>query len=49
MTAQSLALRARIVLASHLGRPKDAPDPKLSLAPVASALAAIRPQVTNGG
>ena len=34
-----LAAGARIVLASHLGRPKDAPDPKLSLAPVARALA----------
>jgi phosphoglycerate kinase len=32
------AAGARIVLASHLGRPKDAPDPKLSLAPVARAL-----------
>jgi phosphoglycerate kinase len=29
---------ARVVLASHLGRPKDGPDPKLSLAPVAAAL-----------
>ena len=36
-----LGAGARIVLASHLGRPKDAPDPKLSLAPVAKALAAI--------
>jgi len=35
-----IAAGARIVLASHLGRPKDAPDPKLSLAPVARALAA---------
>lgn len=33
-----LAAGARIVLASHLGRPKDGPDPKLSLAPVARAL-----------
>lgn len=32
------AAGARIVLASHLGRPKDAADPKLSLAPVARAL-----------
>ncbi len=36
-----IAAGARIVLASHLGRPKDAPDPKLSLAPIAKALAAI--------
>lgn len=31
---------ARIVLASHLGRPKGAPNPKYSLAPVREALAA---------
>jgi len=37
--ARLLAAGARVVLASHLGRPKDAPDPKLSLAPVARALA----------
>ncbi|HEX3545725.1 MAG TPA: phosphoglycerate kinase [Mycobacterium sp.] len=29
---------ARVVVAAHLGRPKDGPDPKLSLAPVAKAL-----------
>ncbi len=31
----------RLVLASHCGRPKDAPDPQWSLRPVASALAAL--------
>jgi phosphoglycerate kinase len=29
----------RLILASHLGRPKDGPDPKYSLAPVATCLA----------
>jgi len=29
---------ARVVIAAHLGRPEDGPDPKLSLAPVAAAL-----------
>ncbi|HEU0192043.1 MAG TPA: phosphoglycerate kinase [Mycobacterium sp.] len=29
---------AKVVVAAHLGRPKDGPDPKLSLAPVAEAL-----------
>jgi phosphoglycerate kinase len=30
--------RAKVVVTAHLGRPKDGPDPKLSLAPVAAAL-----------
>jgi phosphoglycerate kinase len=30
-----------LILMSHLGRPKDGPDPKFSLAPVAPALAAL--------
>lgn len=29
---------AKVVVAAHLGRPKDGPDPKLSLAPVAAEL-----------
>ncbi|MGB5796215.1 MAG: phosphoglycerate kinase [Mycolicibacter algericus] len=29
---------AKVVVAAHLGRPKNGPDPKLSLAPVAAAL-----------
>jgi phosphoglycerate kinase len=32
---------ARLVLASHSGRPKDAPDPRFSLAPVAAKTAEI--------
>ena len=32
---------ASVVLASHLGRPKGGPDPKLSLAPVAERLGAL--------
>ena len=32
---------AKLVLASHLGRPKGKPDPKLSLAPVAKRLAEL--------
>jgi phosphoglycerate kinase len=36
---RSLAERgAKVVVAAHLGRPKGAPDPKLSLAPVAARL-----------
>lgn len=33
--------KAKLVLMSHLGRPKNEPDPKLSLAPVAKRLAEI--------
>src|SRR5689334_12941808 len=29
---------AKVVVTAHLGRPKDGPDPKYSLAPVAAAL-----------
>lgn len=29
---------AKVVVAAHLGRPKNGPDPALSLAPVAAAL-----------
>ncbi|MGH7393221.1 MAG: phosphoglycerate kinase [Candidatus Rokuibacteriota bacterium] len=36
--------RAAVVLASHLGRPKGAPSPKYSLAPVAERLAALLAQ-----
>src|SRR3954447_8562349 len=32
---------ARVVLASHLGRPKKGPDPKLSLEPIGSRLAEL--------
>ena len=31
---------AKVVVTAHLGRPKDGPDPKFSLAPVAAALGA---------
>jgi phosphoglycerate kinase len=34
-----LSAGAKVVVAAHLGRPKDGPDPKFSLAPVAAALA----------
>jgi phosphoglycerate kinase len=41
-TINYLAKRgARVVLFSHLGRPKGRPDPKYSLAPVATALAGL--------
>ncbi|MCA9186257.1 MAG: phosphoglycerate kinase, partial [Planctomycetales bacterium] len=33
----------KLILMSHLGRPKDAPDPKSSLAPVAARLAELVP------
>ncbi|WP_293350284.1 phosphoglycerate kinase [Mycobacterium sp.] len=33
-----LSAGAKVVVAAHLGRPKDGPDPKYSLAPVAAAL-----------
>ncbi len=36
-----LSQGARLVLASHLGRPKGQPDPKYSLAPVATHLSAL--------
>lgn len=35
---------ARVVLLSHFGRPKGAPDPRYSLAPVARRLAALLPR-----
>jgi phosphoglycerate kinase len=38
---------ARIVLASHLGRPKGGPNPKYSLAPVAERLSALLGQTVN--
>jgi len=34
---------ARLVIASHLGRPKGKPDPKMSLAPAAKRLAELVP------
>ncbi len=37
----ALARGARLVLASHLGRPKGKPDPELSLQPVATRLAEL--------
>jgi phosphoglycerate kinase len=41
-TLRALRARgARLVLASHLGRPKKGPDPALSLAPVAARLAEL--------
>jgi len=37
----ALERNARVVLASHLGRPKNGPDPKLSLEPCAARLAEL--------
>src|SRR5260370_13439614 len=39
--AFALGRGARLVLASHLGRPKGKPDPKYSLRPVAAKLAEL--------
>jgi phosphoglycerate kinase len=39
-----LARGARVVLLSHLGRPKGKPDPRYSLEPVASRLAELMPK-----
>ncbi|MFI2609961.1 phosphoglycerate kinase [Kitasatospora sp. NPDC018619] len=39
--AKLAAAGAKVVVASHLGRPKGAPDPKFSLAPVAGRLGEI--------
>jgi phosphoglycerate kinase len=39
--AKLVAAGAKVIVASHLGRPKGAPDPQFSLAPVAVRLGAI--------
>ena len=39
--AKLAAAGARVIVASHLGRPKGAPDPQFSLAPVAKRLAEL--------
>jgi phosphoglycerate kinase len=39
--AKLAAAGARVIVASHLGRPKGAPDPQFSLAPVAARLAEL--------
>jgi phosphoglycerate kinase len=45
LTLEELAAAgARVVLLSHLGRPKGGPDPKYSLAPVAERLAYLLPR-----
>lgn len=45
LTLELLAeLHTRVVLLSHLGRPKGGPDPKYSLAPVARRLAYLLPR-----
>ena len=36
-----ISKNARVILASHLGRPKDGPTPKYSLAPVAERLSQL--------
>jgi phosphoglycerate kinase len=40
---------AKVIVASHLGRPKGAPDPQYSLAPVARRLAELLSPELNGG
>ena len=37
--------KAKVILCSHLGRPKGAPDPKYSLAPVGARLSELLPDV----
>ncbi|GAA2629056.1 phosphoglycerate kinase [Streptomyces axinellae] len=43
------AAGARVVVASHLGRPKGAPDPQFSLAPVARRLGELLGDTAQGG